>query len=227
MRVWAAAEFTEGQRQASLGGLPQWDLSDLYPGRDSAALARDLAELAGDAEAFRDRYEGRLAGLSGAELGTAVEAYERLQEKIGRIMSYASLVHAGDLADPEIGRFYQTMQERTNAISTALLFFTLELNRLEDAVLDAKLADPLLARYRPWLRDTRAFRPHQLVDDIEKLLLEKSVAGRAAQHHDQRIRSRWRHAAARPRRQDVALHRQHLVRHRRASDEVRRRSAHG
>jgi oligoendopeptidase F len=160
--------------------LPEWDLSDLYPGPESEPLVRDLTQLAGDAEAFRERCEGRLAELSGAELGAAVEIYERLQETIGRITSYASLVHAGNLTDPEIGRFYQTMQERTNAISTTLLFFTLELNRLEDADLEAKLADPQLARYRPWLRDARAFRPHQLSDELEKLLHEKYVAGRAA-----------------------------------------------
>jgi oligoendopeptidase F len=180
MRVWAAAELAAEQRKAALGELPEWDLSDLYPGPDSEALARDLAQLAEDAGVFRDHYQGRLAELSGAALGGAVETYERLQEEIGRIMSYASLVHAGDLADPEIGRFYQTMQERTNAITTTLLFFTLELNRLKDAPLEAKLADPALARYRPWLRDTRAFRPHQLSDELEKLLHEKYVAGRAA-----------------------------------------------
>src|ERR1700682_2826977 len=72
------------------------------------------------------------------------------------------------------------MQERINAILTTLLFFTLELNRLDDAELDAKSADPALAHYRPWLRDLRAMRPYQLSDDLEKLLLEKSVAGRAA-----------------------------------------------
>src|SRR5204862_2733590 len=65
-------------------------------------------------------------------------------------------------------------------ISSELLFFTLETNRLEDGALDAKAADPALARYRPWLRDVRAQRPHELNDDLEKLLLEKSVAGRAA-----------------------------------------------
>jgi oligoendopeptidase F len=176
----AAAETAAAKPQGALGGLPEWDLSDLYPGPDSEPLMQDLSALTKEAEAFRDRYEARLAALSGAELGAAVEAYERLQEKIGRIMSYASLVHAGNLSDPELGRFYQTMQERTNAISTALLFFALELNRLEDADLDAKLADPVLAHYRPWLRDTRAFRPHQLSDEIEKLLHEKYVAGRAA-----------------------------------------------
>src|SRR3984957_13207478 len=176
----SATEPASAERLAALGGLPEWDLSDLYPGRDSEALTRDLTTLAEEAETFRERYEGRLNTLSGAELGAAVEAYERLQEKIGRIMSYASLVHAGDLSDPQIGRFYQTMQERTNAVSTALLFFTLELNRLDDADFDAKLADPRLAHYRPWLRDTRAFRPHQLSDELEKLLHEKYVAGRAA-----------------------------------------------
>src|SRR5277367_3709904 len=173
-------EAATGQRKLALGTLPEWDLSDLYPGPDSGALTRDLAQLAEDVEAFRQRHEGRLADLSGAALGAAIESYEYMQELSGRILSYASLVHAGNLADPDIGRFYQTIQERTNAISTSLLFFTLELNRLDDAALAQKEADPALARYRAWLRDTRAFRPHQLSDEVEKLLHEKYVAGRAA-----------------------------------------------
>jgi len=180
MDARSVTEPALAEQQARLGALPEWDLSDLYPGRDSEALTGDLARLGEDAETFRDRYRGHLATLSGAELGAAVETYERLQEKIGRVMSYASLVHARDLSDPEIGRFYQTMQERTNSASTALLFFTLELNRLEEADLEAKLSDPALAHYRPWLRDIRAFRLHQLSDEIEKLLHEKFVAGRAA-----------------------------------------------
>ena len=180
MRLQAVAETAAGQKKAALGTLPEWNLSDLYPGPESPALTGDLARLADDAAAFHQRYEGKLADLSGAALGAAVEAYEGMQELSGRILSYASLVHAGNLADPDIGRFYQTIQERTNTISTSLLFFTLELNRLDDAVLEAKEADPALARYRPWLRDIRAFRQHQLSDEVEKLLHEKYVAGRAA-----------------------------------------------
>ncbi|MBV8121189.1 MAG: hypothetical protein JO081_14785 [Alphaproteobacteria bacterium] len=181
MRCAATAEgAAAADRKAVLGPLPGWDLGDLYPGRDSPELARDLKRLADDAEAFRQRYQGRLAELPGAALGVAVEEYERLEELSGRISSYASLVHAGNLADPEIGRFYQTIQERINAISTTLLFLTLELNLLDDAALTEKEADPALARYRPWLRDTRAFRPHQLSDELEKLLHEKYVTGRAA-----------------------------------------------
>jgi oligoendopeptidase F len=180
MRLQAVAETAAGQKKAALGTLPEWNLSDLYPGPDSPALTGDLARLADDAAAFHQRYEGKLADLSGAGLGEAVEAYEGMQELSGRILSYASLVYAGNLADPDIGRFYQTIQERTNTISTSLLFFTLELNRLDEAALETKEADPALARYCPWLRDIRAFRQHQLSDEVEKLLHEKYVAGRAA-----------------------------------------------
>ena len=177
-RRFAAAEpESAGDR---LGALPEWDLADLYPGRDSPELQRDLDRLAADAAAFRARYQGRLAESSGAALGEAVAQYEAMQEMAGRIASYAELLRAGNVADPEIGRFAQTTNERLNAISTDLLFFTLELNRLDDAALDEKLTDPALAHYRPWLRDVRAQRPYQLSDDLEKLLHEKSVVGRAA-----------------------------------------------
>ena len=142
-----------GSSQAVLGPLPEWDLADLYPGQDSPELASALTGLTAAAAAFRVRHQGRLAELSGAVLGEAVAQYEKLQETAGRIMSYAELMRAGDVADPEIARFAQTMHERINAVSTELLFFTLEINRLEDGDLDAKAADPALARYRPWLRD--------------------------------------------------------------------------
>jgi len=164
-------------RKSRLGALPEWDLRDLYPGRDSPELAADLVALAAAAVAFQARHQGRLAGLPGAALGAAVAEYEALQEKCARISSYAELLRAGDVADPEIARFFQTMQEKINAIATELLFFTLELNRIDDAALDEKAADPALAHYRPWLRDVRAMRPHQLSDNLEKLLHEKSVVG--------------------------------------------------
>jgi oligoendopeptidase F len=180
MQVEATVQPAATNKAAALGKLPEWDLRDLYPGRESPELARDLARLADDAENFRQRYEGRLRQLSGTALGTAVETYEQLQELSGRIISYASLVHAGNLTDPESGRFHQTIQERINAVSTTLLFFSLEINRLDDAELAAKEIAPALARYRAWLRDTRTFRPHQLSDEVEKLLHEKYVAGRAA-----------------------------------------------
>jgi len=165
----------------ALGSLPEWDLDDLYPGQDAPELESDLKSATESADKFSRAYEGNLAGLDGAALAVAIAEYERIQDTLGRVMSYAGLVHAGNVSDPDIGRFYQTQQERANEIGTKLLFFTLELNRIDDDALDTKVeASPELARYAPWLRDVRAMRPHQLSDEIEKLLYEKHVAGRSA-----------------------------------------------
>ena len=84
------------------------------------------------------------------------------------------------MSAPERGRFLQNMQERCNEISTETLFFTLELNRLDDAVIERQLQDPAARRYAPWIRDSRMYRPHQLADELEKLLHEKSVTGAGA-----------------------------------------------
>ncbi len=163
-----------------LGALPTWNVDDLYPGPESAELKRDLErseELSGE---FAARYQGRLATLDARELAAAIAQYEAIDETLARIMSYAYLVYAGDMADPVNGRFMQSMQEKVTTISSHLLFFPLEINRLDEDDLQRKLSVPELARYAPWLRDTRAFREHQLSDEVEKLLHEKAVAGRAA-----------------------------------------------
>ena len=164
----------------ALGELPSWNLADLYSATDAPALEADLDASAEKARAFRERYAGRLAGLDGSALGAALAEYEAVQEVLGRIMSFAQLIYSGDMSDPKIGRFFQSMQERCTTVSTDLVFFTLEMNRLDDADLQDKLQAPELAHYAPWLRDLRAMRPHQLSDDIESLLHEKYVVGRAA-----------------------------------------------
>lgn len=96
---------------------------------------------------------------------------------LGKAGSYASLLFAADSSDASISQFSQSINERLTAISTHLLFFTLELNRLEEVDLQEKLKDPALAHWQPYLRDIRMYRPHQLSDDVEKVLLEKSVTG--------------------------------------------------
>ncbi len=166
--------------QSGLGDLPEWDLADLYPGPESDELKRDLERIGREAAAFRDRYAGHLEGLDGRALGGAIAEYEAIQETLDRIMSYAQLVYAGNVSDPETGRFYQTTQERVNEVSSGLVFFELELLKIDDGALANKLEAPALAAYAPWLRDVRDLRPHKLAEDMERLLHEKRVAGRAA-----------------------------------------------
>lgn len=169
----------------TLGALPVWDLADLYRGMEAPELQADLAAAASQSEAFEARYKGRLQEFSqladaGAKLAEAVAEYERVEETLGRLGSYAGLVYSSDTSDPVRAKFYGDMQERLTAISTRLLFFELELNRLDDATLEKALQTPALAVYRPWLEDLRLERPYQLEDRIEKLFHEKSVTGRGA-----------------------------------------------
>ncbi|MCW8915264.1 MAG: M3 family oligoendopeptidase [Magnetovibrio sp.] len=165
---------------AQTAELPQWDLSHLYSGPDDSQLESDLEEAMKRSKSFADNYAGKLAGLSGAQFGTAIAEYEVISEILHKTMSYGQLLFSVNTGDGEVGRFYQTLQERVTEISSDTLFFTLEINRLEDGVLAEKLKDDASARYQPWLGEVRMYRDHQLSDDIEKLLLEKSVTGRSA-----------------------------------------------
>src|SRR5215213_7584092 len=171
--------------RSDLGALPEWDLSHLYPGIDSEAFRADLARAEAECKAFADAYRGKLAGLASGtdaprELVEAVKRYEAVEDLLGRLMSYAGLVYSGDTTDPQRAKFYGDTQERLTAASSDLLFFTLELNRIDDAVLEQAMGTEPLARYRPWLEDVRKDKPYQLDDKLEQLFHEKSVTGRAA-----------------------------------------------
>ena len=171
---------TANVNSLSEASLPAWDLSDLYKSPDSPLLTADLTRAENMAKAFARSHAGTLASLSGGALASVIAEYERVQEILGRVASYAQLMFAGDSTDPAIGRFYQTVNERVTEVSSHLIFFSLELNRIDDAVLEAKFANPALAHYRPWLRDLRVFRPHQLADELEKLTHERDLTANAA-----------------------------------------------
>jgi oligoendopeptidase F len=160
--------------------LPEWDLTDLYPAPESPELKADLAEAEAGAKAFREAYLGKVGSLNGAALGAAIAEYERISEILYRVLSYAQLLHAGDVTDVSIGQFHQAMSEKGTEISSQTLFFTLELNLVDEAHLEACLKDPAANHYAPWIRDLRLYRDHQLSDEMERLLHEKDVAGKAA-----------------------------------------------
>ena len=168
------------KKTAKLGDLPEWNLKDLYPGLDSAEVKWDLENSETRVVEFEAEFKGKLAALAtrpdaGQALAAAVKRYEALDETMSRLMSYASLIYAGDTTDQVRAKFYGDMQERITAASLHLLFFTLELNRIDDAVLEAAMMDPALGHYRPWIEDVRKEKPYQLEDRVEQLFHEKSV----------------------------------------------------
>jgi len=182
-----AQRKTNARKAAARGGekLPEWNLADLYSAIDAPEVARDLDRLDGECVAFENDFKGKLAEQTAGEgggrwLAGAVRRYEAIDDLAGRLSSYAGLAHAGDSVDPVISKFYGDVSERLTNASVHLLFFALELNRVDDAVIENAMRTPELAHYRPWLEDLRKDKPYQLEDRVEQLFHEKSQSGYAA-----------------------------------------------
>ncbi len=181
----SAAHAEPGQSAGApvgLGELPAWRLEDLYTSSNSEAFRTDMAKAEADALAFEARWKGRLAqaatktGNDG--IGAAVRDFEALEELMGRIASFAGLTYFSDTSNPVNGKLYGDVQSKLTDISAHLLFFSLELNRIEDSMIDAALeADSLACHYKPWILDLRKDKPYQLEDRLEQLFLEKSMTG--------------------------------------------------
>src|SRR5205085_753432 len=169
----------------ALGALPEWNLADLYPAIDAPEVTRDLDRADAECVAFEEAYKGKLATLAaapdaGAKLAEAVKRYEAIDDLLGRLISFASLVYAGNTTDSVRAKFYGDMQERITAASLHMLFFALELNRVDDATLEKAMVDPALGHYRPWIEDVRKEKPYQLEDRVEQLFHEKSATAYSA-----------------------------------------------
>src|SRR5262249_30040135 len=145
----------------------------------------DLQRMDAECVAFETDYKGKLAehaprGDGGKWLAEALRRYEAIDDLAGRLGSYAGLVHAGNSVDAAISEFYGDVSERLTTASTNLLFFPLELNRLDDGVLERAMETPDLGHYRPWIEDLRKDKPYQLEDRVEQLFHEKAQSGYAA-----------------------------------------------
>ena len=172
-----AAPAQKGHNE--FGALPVWNLDDLYSGPDAPELQRDLDWAKGEAKAFEADYKGKLEALAKAgRLHEAVARSEKLGDVTGRLSSYAYLRYALDTQSPDKAKFLGDLGQAITDLATGLLFWELELNRIDDAVLDAAMAmDENLARYRHWFAELRKAKPHQLDEKIEELFFEKSVTG--------------------------------------------------
>ena len=173
------------KQRAGLGVLPEWKLDDLYSAMDAPEVRRDLDRADNYSVVFEDEFKGKLRSMASApdasaRLTEAVKRYEMIDDLLGRLISYASLVYSGDTSDPKRTKFFGDVQERITTASSHLLFFTLELNRIDEAVLQAAVQSEPLAHYRPWLEDIRREKPYQLEDRVEQLFHEKSVTAYGA-----------------------------------------------
>ncbi len=180
-----SADGASQEQAAGLGDLPTWDLSALYPGPGQQGLWDDLARAETEAADFARDYQGSIEAIAaatgaGARLAESVRRMEALHDRIGRIAAFAHLNYVTDTADPERAKLLGDVQDKLTAITSKLVFYSLELNQLDDATLERAMKDPALAHYRPWLEDIRKEKPYQLSQELELLFHDKSVTSRSS-----------------------------------------------
>ncbi|MGR3450066.1 MAG: M3 family oligoendopeptidase [Paracoccus sp. (in: a-proteobacteria)] len=177
-----AFDATEPARsQGDFGKLPEWDLTDLYPAPDSPELAGDVQKLDGLVRDFADAYQGKLADLTPPQMLDCIRSYEQIDILAGRIMSYVGLRYYQNTTDPARAKQMGDLQGKITDLTTPLVFFSLEFNRIPDETYQAVFtAADGPARYKPVFDRMRAMRPHQLSDELEQFLHDNSVVGAAA-----------------------------------------------
>ncbi|RZW09682.1 MAG: M3 family oligoendopeptidase [Rhodobacteraceae bacterium] len=164
-----------------LGNLPEWDLSDLYASPDAPELKRDMDWLEQACAEFAADYEGKLADLKPDEWLNCILRYEKIDLIAGRIMSFIGLRYYQNTTDAERAKAMSDAQDRITTYTTPLVFFSLEVNRIEDAAMEKNYhGNAEFARYKPIFDRLRAMRPYQLSDELEKFLHDQSVVGAAA-----------------------------------------------
>ncbi|AKK20457.1 M3 family oligoendopeptidase [Candidatus Liberibacter africanus] len=183
-RIFGDIETTT-HSQENLGNLPRWNLNDLYPSHDSQEIKDDLERIEHESLAFRSRWKGNLTHAASQKdchgLGAAITEYERIAELIGRIASYAVLLYHCNLSDQIIRKFYTDIMAKLTDFEKTLIFFTLEINDLDDTILEKSYAqDSLTPKYSSWINNIRKIKKHLLSNEMECLFSDTSQTGRDA-----------------------------------------------
>ena len=165
----------------ALGGMPDWNLTDLYASPDAPELTRDMGWLERECAAFARDYEGKLDSLDATAMLDCIRRYEKIESVSGRIMSYVGLRYYQNTLDATRAKALSDAQDRITGFTTPLVFFSLEFNRIPDDRYQAVFsANADIGRYRPVFDRMRAMRPYQLSDELERFLHDQSVVGAAA-----------------------------------------------
>ena len=169
------------QDYSALGNLPKWDLSDLYKAEDDPELNKDLDWLRKACSNFAEDYQGKLDKLGAMGLLNAVERYQAIEVVAGKLMSFAGLRYYQLTTDAQRTKFMSDMQDKVTKLTTPLVFYGLEFNRISgDRIASLLSEDSGLARYKPVFDRMRAMKPYQLSDELEKFLHDQSVVGASA-----------------------------------------------
>ena len=172
-------EFQENNNKESYGKLPIWNLNDLYSSPNSKKLRDDFILLEDLVKKF-SVYKGNVSSLKTNDFTIAIKEFEKISDLSGKISSYSQLYHSQNLLDSKRSEFYQNTNDKLTKIFSKILFFTLEINKIDDSKLNIFFSDKIISSYESWIKDLQVFKDHELSDPIEQLINEKSITGNNA-----------------------------------------------
>lgn len=160
--------------------LPGWDLSDLYTGIDDPQIEKDLKKVKKQSAAFADTYKGKINKLSATEFAESLRDYEQISILSGILGEYAYLNMCTQMKNKEAMAFYQNISEKLTDYAKPTVFYSLEINKLDDSKMKQLLKDQGVAAYKYWLERIRRYKKYELSEAVEEVLLEKSVTSSSA-----------------------------------------------
>ena len=159
---------------------PAWDLSDLYKGEDDPQIKKDLKEYKNNALTLNKKYKGKLSQLSADEFLDALKLLEKNAVLGGRLGGFAYLNMSTQMKNPNAMIFYQNMSETLTDYAKPTVFFSIEVNQISEAKIKEWFKDKRLAFYKPFLKRMRKYKKYELSEELEEILLEKSVTSSEA-----------------------------------------------
>lgn len=157
-----------------------WNLGDLYSGIDDEHIQTDIEWCREQGQKLAGDHKGKVNEHPAAELNTLVSNIERLHSRLGKLATFAFLNFTTQVDNAEAGGFYQRIRELISDVERDIVFFELEWNALDDTHVRSILEDKALQGYRHYLTSMRRYKPHQLSEIEEKLLIERKTVGRSS-----------------------------------------------
>ena len=155
--------------------LPAWDLSDMYKSIKDEKISKDLEKIRKGNLAFAKKYKGKLAKLSADNFAKMLSEREKLSSTSAVLGEFAYLNMVTQMQNKEATGFYQNISETLTEYCKPLVFWGLELNKLPEKHIKELYKNEKVAFYKPFLTRIRRFKDYELSEEVEEILMEKSI----------------------------------------------------
>ena len=156
--------------------LPTWNLNEFYSSFKDKQINKDLHSLKKKISLFSIKYKGKLGKLKNQQLIRSLIEFEKVEEIILKLRSYAYLVYCTDQLNNDKAKFYQYIEESVLDCQKDVIFYGIELNKLSDN----KTLAFSKTKYKNWVKNHKKFKKYQKSENIERILAEKSLTSSSA-----------------------------------------------